>query len=391
MRIAIVHNEYGRFSGEEAIVEQQAALLRGRGHEVIRFTRNSAELERSAFGPARAFFSGVYNPFSRKAFAAFLRRERPDVVHVHNLFPLISPSILPECRKQGVPVVMTVHNYRLVCPNGLFFSRGEVCERCAGGREFWCVLRNCENSLPKSIGYALRNSVARRQRLFLDSVTRYMALTEFQRRKLVAAGFPPDRIDVVPNAVEIPFPPDPPSAGPGHFVMYAGRISREKGMDVIFAAARSLPQIPFKVAGHAERAGDLLRSLPANVQYLGQLPATEVRELYRNARIVVMASRCYEGMPASILEAMSHGKPVVAPRQGGIPEIVEDGGTGLLFEPGNARDLAERIRTLYDDPARCRTLGTAGRARAAAQYGPEAHCDRIIGVYGFARASWIGH
>jgi glycosyltransferase involved in cell wall biosynthesis len=198
MKILVVHNGYGRFSGEEAVVEAQCQLLGERGHRVSRFTRTSADIPRMRFGKVRAFFSGIYSHASARCMQQRLEVDRPELVHVHNLYPLISPSVLGVCRRAGVPVVMTLHNYRMLCPTGLHLRGGRICEECIGGREYRCVLHNCENNLAKSVGYAARNYFARRWRVF-DSVSVFAVLTDFQRRRLVAQGFPADRFVVIPN------------------------------------------------------------------------------------------------------------------------------------------------------------------------------------------------
>ncbi|MBW2647986.1 MAG: glycosyltransferase [Deltaproteobacteria bacterium] len=199
MKILTVHNEYGKFSGEEAVVQSLSRLFAEHGHEVRYFSRSSAEIPGMRLGNIRAFFSGIYSFSSKKAMSRCLQEFKPDIVHVHNVFPLISPSVLGVCRRAGVPVVMAVHNYRLVCPNGLHMTHGRVCEKCCGGREYWCVLRNCEGNPLKSIGYALRNYVARKLRLFKKNVTMYTCLTKFQKERLIKEGFNPARCSVIPN------------------------------------------------------------------------------------------------------------------------------------------------------------------------------------------------
>ena len=165
MNIVSVHNAYAKFSGEEAVVQNIRRLLEENGHKVFPFMRSSAEIPRMWLGNERAFFSGIYSWSSKNALRRCLEEFKPDIVHVQNVFPLISPSVLGECRRFGVPVVMTTHNFRLICPNGLFMTDGEVCEKCSGGREYWCVLRNCQRNLFKSFGYALRNYVSRKRRM----------------------------------------------------------------------------------------------------------------------------------------------------------------------------------------------------------------------------------
>lgn len=181
MIVLVVHNSYAKPSGEETAVANTVQLLSSSGHRVVVYGKSSQEISLMHLGRMWAFFSGIYSFKARREFAGLLRRARPDIVHIHNLFPLISPSILPVCRQMGIPVVMSVHNYRLVCPDGLFMSKRarRPCERCLGGREYWCLLMNCEANWCKSIGYAIRNYVARSRKLFLDNVSMYACLTAF--------------------------------------------------------------------------------------------------------------------------------------------------------------------------------------------------------------------
>jgi glycosyltransferase involved in cell wall biosynthesis len=381
LKICIVHNEYGRFSGEEAVVQMQKALLEQNGHEIILFTRSSADLHSVTFGRMKAFFSGVYNPFIKIDFRSVLLTTKPDVVHIHNLYPLISPSILSECRFYNVPLVMTVHNYRLMCPSGLFTSGGMICEKCADGTEFWCVWKNCERSLLKSLGYAFRNYMARKFRFYKDNVTEYIALTEFQRSKLISAGFPAPSISVIPNMAEHAIEP---SVTAGSFIGFVGRISPEKDVTTLIEAARICEDITFKAAGNHDRMPELLRTSPRNFSFLGHLSGHELSEFIANCKIIVLSSRCYEGFPMVLVDAMLAGKPVICSRIGGLSEIVEDGITGLLFEPGNETDLAAKVSLLWNNLELCLEMGKAGRDKALAEYSSTRYYQRLIKVYGKA-------
>ena len=167
MRILIIHNKYSKFSGEEAVVDAQSHLLTSNGNEVLTYFRSSQELESMSNSKSKAFLSGLYSPKSIREIKKLIQTKNPDIVHIHNLYPLISPSILPEIKKLQIPIVMTVHNYRLLCPNGLFFTNGEICEKCTGSaKEFNCVVNNCQDSISKSTGYALRNLWARKNEYY---------------------------------------------------------------------------------------------------------------------------------------------------------------------------------------------------------------------------------
>jgi glycosyltransferase involved in cell wall biosynthesis len=380
MKILIVHNAYGRISGEEIVIDDLVQLLAARGLVIRRFSRSSTEIETTRLGKIPAFFSGIHNPFSRKAFGRFLRQERPDVVHIHNLYPLISPSILPECTAQGIPVVMTVHNFRLACPNGLLVSHGEVCHRCLGGREYWCILRNCEKDIFKSTGYALRTAAARILRRYYNHVDYFLCLSAFQRDLLIKEGLPSDRSTVFPNPMDLPGV-EPGGWRGSDYVAYVGRISPEKDIPTLIEAARGLGDVPFKFAGSYHRMSEVTKQKPNNCEFLGQLDAEALAQFYCDARMVVFATRCYEGFPTVLLEAMSHGLPVVCSRIGGLPEIVDDRKTGLLYEPGNVAELTEKILMLWQDPALCRRLGDVGRRKVREEYAADRLLDRLLVIY----------
>ena len=383
MNILYVHNEYGTISGEEIMISRISNMLQDHGHDVATLFRKSSDLS-TARHKVQAFFSGIYSVRSRRQFRQLIKENRPDIIQIQNLYPLISPSILIEAKEQNVPVVMRCSNYRLVCPNGLFLTKGQVCEKCSGGREYWCVLRNCERSLFKSLGYAVRNYYARVSRLYLDNVTVFYAQTEFQKQVLVKNGFDPERVSVIPNMVEVA----DESQTIGEYVGFVGRISPEKGVADLLSAAKQLNDIDFKVAGSYDSMEELTDAAPSNFEFCGHIGRDAISSFYDNARVSVMCSIWYEGFPGSIIEAMMQGKPIIASRIGGIPEIVDDGVTGLLFEPGNAKDLAEKIRYLWERPELCRQMGRAGREKVLREYTARRYYERLIAV--FKRAIELG-
>ena len=272
MRILVVHNRYGKFSGEESVVDAQVKLLVDDDHEVMRFERSSTEI-RSVYGKIKAFFTGIYNPSSARQLRQLLKAFCPDIVHIHNLFPFISPGILPECKKAGIPVVMSVHNYRLTCPNGLHLTRGQICEKCCNGREWWCVLRNCERNIFKSLGYALRHYIARKLYFFLDNVTMYACLTAFQKRRLIDAGFSEDRIAVLPNTCSVQVEE---SSSEGDYVGFVGRVSPEKGVDILLQSAEILDTVSFNIAGDCTAEPGIDTAVSSNVKFCGFLQGKDI-------------------------------------------------------------------------------------------------------------------
>lgn len=367
MKVLLVHNDYGKYSGEEAVVDKMAVMLKESGHDVAQLRMSTAGMRESVSGKISAFVSGVYCPSGVKAMRRALERERPDVVNVHNLYPFISPAALRECKKAGVPVVMTIHNFRLICPTGLFMRDGRPCELCLRrGNEWGCVRYNCERSILKSVGYAARNAVARLMRYYMDCVDIFACITDFQRRKLISAGFPAERIVVIPNSVDTIV--DVP-VSIGDYVAYSGRLSYEKGVDLIIEAARRCPHIPFKLAG-ALRDPGLIANLPANIELMGYMTGKTLQDFYANARFFVMASKWYEGFPMTILETAAYSKPMIAPDHGGFTEIIGQGedAIGILTSPADIGNLVKEIQQLWSNQSLTMALGLKANDKLKKQY-----------------------
>ncbi|WP_456376526.1 glycosyltransferase family 4 protein [Lutibacter sp.] len=382
MKILLIHNKYGKFSGEEAVVESQIKLLRANGHQVITYFRSSEELEEMPNGKLKAFFSAFFNPNSITDVKELIRKVKPNLVHIHNLYPLISPAILPVIKKMGFPIAMTVHNYRLLCPNGLFFNKGEICEKCIGtGKELNCIINNCEGSILKSTGYALRNFWARTRNYYKYNVDSFLCLTEFQKNKLVVNGFSAAKCRVIPNFYNKEIKKLEIDSSKRNYVAFAGRLSPEKGIRDLLEAARKLPNIPFKLAGGVREGYLDELDIPENVTLVGMLNAREFSDFYKNARFFILTSICYEGFPMVFPEAMAHQLPIIAPNMAGYPEIVEENKNGLLFNPGNTKALASAIQELWDNHKRCKEMGENGFKKVKKQYSANAYYQKLISAY----------
>jgi glycosyltransferase involved in cell wall biosynthesis len=378
VKILMIYNEYrSDRGGEDKVVENMVSLFEKKNIAVRLVRRSSKNL--GFLEKCRASVKGIYNIEAYRTVSRLVAKECPDVVHVHNLYPLFSPSVLVACRDAGMPVVMTVHNYGLTCPHWSHYRNGEICELCAKGNVMWCVLKNCQGNILESAGYAVRSGVAMHFNLFQNNVTRFIALTDFSRQWLISAGFSPEKIDVVPNMIDIPgYKGDP---GNGLYGAFAGRISPEKGVETLISAAAVLPGVPFSVAGSGPLLERFQQQPVSNVKFRGLLDFCELSEFFSNARFLVVPSRSYEMCPTVILEAMAMGLPIIASRIGGLPEIVQDGQTGLLFEPGNSEDLARKARLLWDNPEFCRKLGLSGREWVIRECREDIHIQRLMSVY----------
>ncbi len=382
MKLLIIHNKYGKHSGEEAVVDAQINLLKSKGHQVITYFRSSIELEKMKNGKIKAFFSAFYNSKTIREIKALINKERPDIVHIHNLYPLISPAILPEIKKLGIPIAMTVHNYRLLCPNGLFFSNGSICEKCTGfGKELNCISNNCESSLFKSTGYALRNLWARTNKSYINTVDAYLCLTEFQKGKLVANHFDANKCFVIPNLYSKVTTNVDYNMNDRNYVAFSGRVSPEKGLPILLGAAKNLPHINFQVAGQMREGYEKELEIPNNVTLRGMLNTNEMELFYSKARLFVLTSIYYEGFPMVLPEAMAFKLPIIVPNMAGFPEIAKNDFNGLLFEPENIKSLTEVISNVWNNEIKLKQLGTNGFNKMKTKYSTSSYYDLLESAY----------
>jgi glycosyltransferase involved in cell wall biosynthesis len=379
MKVLQVHNRPRGGGGATAVFEHTVRLLRERGVETVLLTCDSARLSAGLRGRLRAFAAGIYSPGARRHAAAVIARDRPDCAHIHDLQPFL-PSTLLACRDAGLPVVMTCHNYRLTCP---VFShvdgRGEPCERCLGGREYWCLLMNCRGDRFESAAFALHNLAARRLRLFSAGVDLFLVPSRFVKDHLARAGFSPESIEVLPHP--LPIAETSRDAPAGEYLAYAGRLSPEKGLGTLLAAAALTPGIPIAIAGDGPLLPDLTARATPNVRFLGWLDPEALRDFYGRARAVVVPSRCCETFGVAAAEAMNLGIPVIASRIGALAELVGDGVSGLLFEPEDPRDLAARMHVLWTDQALGRRLGREARSRVRRLCDEADYLEKLLGFY----------
>lgn len=380
MKILLIHNEYARYSGEEAAFYSLCDALQRQGETVRTFVRSSADIPHSWAYQSQAFFTGIWSRAAASEVAKELDDFRPDVVHIQNLYPLISSSIIPVVARSSAALVMGCHNYRLFCPTGLMLRNGLPCSQCAVAGENHCISHNCMGSIGRSVGYALRNRVARP--LLLKHVDQFNVLSSFQATRFTEWGVPTERISVVPNFVALPASETRNKrAGTGAYVAFLGRVSPEKGIGVLLQAARICPDIPFRIAGHTIAMPAADQGPPGNVSFIGELSPSEVPAFFAGARFSVAPSIWYEAFGLVAVEAMLAARPVIASKIGAFADIVEHNRTGALVRPGDAAQLAAEIKRLWAAPELCTDLGEAAKEQATVRYAE-------VTVYGQVLASY---
>jgi len=385
MKILLVHNYYQQPGGEDVVYEQERKLLETHGHQVVTYERTNSEL--LGYSAFQRLFLPAKTIWARDAYGEILnliRRERPRIAHVHNTFVQISPSVFAACRKEGVPVVQTLHNFRLMCPAANLFREGKVCEDCVQSGLWQGVRHSCyKGSFAATATTALMVAAHRVARTWSEGVTSYIALTEFSKRKFAGVGLPRKKIHVKPNFVT----PDPgPKEDLGEFAVYVGRLSPEKGVQTLLLAWQQLRiPIPLQLIGDGPLRPELENMASqcrlSNVVFEGRLSAQETRSRIRRARLLILPSQCYENFPMTVVEAFSCGTPVVCSRLGSMQEIVNDHANGLHFTPGEPEELARTLEWAWSNPQRIREMGRAARCDFEQKYTAEQNYQALMAIY----------
>jgi glycosyltransferase involved in cell wall biosynthesis len=388
--VLLAHNRYLERGGEDAAYELEAGLLEEFGHRVVRYERDNRAI--AAMGSARLAARTVWSVDDYRELGDLVRREGVAVVHFHNTFPLISPAAHHAARRAGAAVVQTLHNFRLLCPGALFLRDGAPCEKCLGRAVPWpAVAHRCYRGSAAATGVLAGMLTAHRAlRTWHTQVDAFIALSRFARDRFLAGGLPAERTYVSGGSVAVPEAADMTVAeAPGAHFLFVGRLAPEKGVDVMLDAWRQLPQdVELRIIGDGPLRDQVEQAAAhdARIRPLGALPRAEVFRQMRSAYALVFPSLCYENYPGVLAEAQAAGLPAVASRLGSSAEIVEDGGFGVLFEPGAAAALAAAVLTLQQDPARRAGLAARARARYEEQLTPRQCHARLLGIYEHALA-----
>jgi glycosyltransferase involved in cell wall biosynthesis len=381
MNILAVHNRYQRPGGEDQVFVDETALLETRNHRVLRYEVHNDQVKQ--VNRLTLAKDTVWNSSAYRELGALIRRERPDVVHFHNTLPLVSPAGYYAARAEGVPVIQTLHNYRLLCPVALFFRNGRVCEDCMGKAVPWPgVVHGCYRGSRAASGViATMLTIHRALRTWTEMVDVYVALTEFARNKFIEGGLPAAKIVVKPNFVA----PDPGRGqGGGGYALFVGRLAPEKGTGTMLAAWDRLgTRIPLKIVGEGPLKDQVVGAAArqANVEWLGHRSVAEVHALMGKADMLVFPSQCYETFGRVAAEAFAAGTPVIAANIGAVAELVEHGRTGLKFRPGDPEDLVTQVEWALSHSAELRRMREEVRAEFEAKYTAERNYRTLMEIY----------
>jgi glycosyltransferase involved in cell wall biosynthesis len=391
MRVVLVHNRYRSVapSGETAVVEREGKALADLGHEVIWFERSSDEIEhwstaKKATLPARMIWSRE----AHRDLTATLREHRPDVVHVHNTFPLLSPSILYACRDARVPVVVSIHNKRLMCANGAFFRNGTVCHDCAEGSALQGVVHGCyRGSRAASASVVLATTAHRRS--WRSLVSAYVFASASQRDLLAGLGLAANRVFVKPHVIPRK---EMRNVARGRNVMYAGRLEEAKGVRVLMAGWDSYRRrsgesgLGLVIAGGGDMQDEVVAwaSTRPSVDMAGRVDDDRFAGLMSSARAILLPSTCEETFGLVVVEAMAAGSPPIAAAHGAFTELITPGVDGMLFRPGDPEALALAIADVEAHPDRYETYGTQARETYEKQFDPDRIMAQLLEIYRFA-------
>lgn len=381
-RVLLVHNRYLQRGGEDVVFETEKRLLKERGHQVFEYVEDNAHLLR--WWPPRVAAHAIWSVTTYRRVRALLAAVKPDVVHFHNTFAMVSPSAYYAARAAGAPIVQTLHNYRLGCPAGAMYRNGSVCEECVRRRVKWpAVWRGCyHSSRVHSAAVAGMVFCHFALRTWQRVVDVYIALSHFARSRHILGGLPADKIVVKPNFV---YPDTGPGRGEGDYALFVGRLCEEKGVHVLAMAWRALRiRVPLRIVGTGPLA-DLVANLGrADITWLGAKSHSEVLSLMKSARFLVMPSLQYENFPLALAEAFCAGLPAIVSAHGAMKEIVDHGRTGLHFPPSDYRGLASQVEWAATHPEALDRMRVAARTEFEERYSAEANYKMLLQIYSLA-------
>jgi glycosyltransferase involved in cell wall biosynthesis len=381
VKIIVAHNFYQQPGGEDQVFAAETELLESYGHKPVRFIMHNDEID----GMSRISLAmkTTWNRQSKAKLADVIRDVKPDIVHFHNTFPLISPSAYAAAREGGAAVVQTLHNFRLLCPNAVFFRDGKVCEDCLHKKsKLPGVINKCyRGSFAASAMCATSLTIHNLAGTWRNAVDTYITPSESAKRKFVEGGLPAEKIVVKPHFL----PSDPGiGAGDGDYAVFVGRLSFEKGIETLLAAWEKLAaNCPLKIIGDGPLASQVQSAVARDprIEWLGRKSLNEIYEIVGRAKMLIFPSQCYETFGRVAIEAYARGTPVVATDHGAMADVVDQGRTGLRFAPGSPQDLADRVQQLLDEPSLLARMRVQARREFETKYTAPANYERLMRIY----------
>lgn len=383
LKILLIHNEYILAGGEDSVLQAESELLQSHGDDVRSHIVSSKSID-SKSKMLSVAWNFSYSQSSKRRIMDLLAETRPDVAHVHNFVPLITPSVFDACQESNVPVVQTLHNYRYLCSASVLLRDGKICEKCVHGSHYNAARYKCfRGSLPQSLIHAHMLEKHYRLKTWSTKVDRFIAVGKFVREKYLEAGFPPERVVAKYNFLPAGFgvaPTDLDARWAEPRALFVGRLAPEKGVRTMIEGWRDL-DVPLDVFGGGPLEDELKKAAPDNVTILGARPREEVFAAMKRAAFLVMPSEWYEACPMVLVEGMAHGLPIVATRLGAMAEIVADGETGVLFEPANARDLVEKVNQVLAQPEEMKAMAVQAQKVSETRFSAEQNYRELRAIY----------
>ncbi|MCG8570244.1 MAG: glycosyltransferase family 4 protein [Spirochaetes bacterium] len=377
----MLHNFYQQPGGEDIVLSEEKQLLKQKGNTVSFVSVDNKHINNFRTKLYTAV-NLAYSKRSKQKLKKKIKRFKPDIVHVHNFFPLLTPSIYDACKEEKIPVVQTLHNYRLVCSAASLMRNGRICEKCLCRSSYWAAIHCCyRNSLLGSISVARMIDYHRGKKTWQNKVDRFIALTEFSRNKFIEAQFPQKKISVKPNFIIDPIQSE--QQREKHYkkrALFVGRLSYEKGIQTLIDAWRGI-DCRLQITGDGPLYSDLKKEVSGNIELLGYLSADKVQKKMLESSFLILPSIWYEGFPMVIVESFACSLPVVASKLGSMAEIINDGYTGLHFNPGDVKDLRKKVQFMVDHPDLAKKMGANARKEYEQKYTPEKNYEMLINIY----------
>ncbi len=383
MKILVIHNQYLEKGGEDRVVDLEIKMLEDYGNEVIFYQCSNKDIKSfSLFNKFKFLFRDInWNKKSYQELKRLVIIEKPDIAHIHNIFILLSPSVYFALKEARIPIVQTLHNYRLICLKGTFYTNNRICEDCLFGNRIKAVFKKCwRDSFILSVFLARMLYKNTKNRIFQDNVDSFIALSEFSANKFKKAGFPEDKIFIKPNFVDFDFKTEKNEK----YGLFLGRIVDYKGLDTLLKAYTKLDKYNLKIIGNGPMFKEIKERIKdsKNIQLLGELSHEESMGYLRKADYLIFPSECYENMPLTIVESLANGIPVITTDLGAMKELIEDNVTGLLFKARDSDDLIKKIKFLTDNRKLYDEMKVSARKIYEEKFTRQTNYDKLMHIYG---------